>query len=1033
MSTSPPSSSSSSASSPSSSSVEDILKKEFDSMLNDDNVNASDTLDFLLQNINAEFDTSSSSSSSHPSSPPDWSQLSAWTNDAKLFDPTTDIDFTIGMDMDFDPHVTVDPSSLHFNTSIFTQQDTVAVTPETPFVLSPNPNTAQALVSASIFHLDNQSTPVPWASSVFSNTGTRRLSVTSSSSSSGASLSPVCDSSASSDSGHSETDAAMELAHKVRQASGVTLAVPVSAQVQQIAAAGGQAKLPIPRLPRPNVAVPAKRTVVKSPSSPEGSLSPSPTPSLEKVDPLGQNASAAGSTAPTTTGRPKTSHTTIERRYRTNLNARIIGLKQSVPALRVLEPKLSAELGYEDVVDSRGFVDGVKVARKMSKANILGKATEYIRVLKKRESRLRREQDGLKSLLSGLVGGPALLKEWEREWRDRFGGSEKDEIEDEGGSDDEEEDSDGDEDEGRARKKAKVTKVIKKEKPAPKPLSAPPPVMPMASGIVPEKRKRGRPRKNPVPSAPPSSTPTPLMMAEQPVMMQQDVTMQEPIAHAQPAQQYLLAAFAFFSVFNSPLTNNYSRSHSAPHSHAHHGTVITEPSAYMPPPPRTFYGYGAHEIIQAFHLLVSTLVFFYVVLPWISGVLKHGSVITKAITRFASYFTHSRKQHPYLDPRQSLTLKRSALTDALIPSKRGLVDEASQLRNALGVSSGVVGLMQGVIKAARIDRGIELNQLEQRAWVRLGEIVAFDNTVPKATRLQTYWCMSWHISTFAASTTDLSTLALIIQPVSSAKAASLWDRARKQELLRPYERIVLSNMTVDDAAEWLAKWRLWHETERKGRCAACEKRTPLGVLAAILIRERLRKHAAAMFVRTVPGEDGNDALVYDADKEFQEEQERKETIEAGKSIGGRTAELAILLERIWDTGFVSHEDVLPAPRQLGTNKNPDEDVDCEDEHDLASTDEAEIRSLLSATVMYRRIFPSSFPACGSSSSVSLILSPPPSPSRRNLALHSQLRIALGTPVDHTTGRLCDEKLGAALEEARDRVEVGIFVLELNKL
>lgn len=30
-------------------------------------------------------------------------------------------------------------------------------------------------------------------------------------------------------------------------------------------------------------------------------------------------------------------------------------------------------------------IDGVKVARKGSKANVLGKATEYIRVLKRRE------------------------------------------------------------------------------------------------------------------------------------------------------------------------------------------------------------------------------------------------------------------------------------------------------------------------------------------------------------------------------------------------------------------------------------------------------------------------------------------------------------------------------------------------------------------------------------------------------------------------------------------------------------------------
>lgn len=104
--------------------------------------------------------------------------------------------------------------------------------------------------------------------------------------------------------------------------------------------------------------------------------------------------------------KPKTSHTTIERRYRTNLNARIQSLRAAVPALRVLEQKdgnrvgnlglkagtrkaqgtsgkgkVGSELGpgEEDVVDERGFVDGVKVARKGSKANVLGKAVEYIR------------------------------------------------------------------------------------------------------------------------------------------------------------------------------------------------------------------------------------------------------------------------------------------------------------------------------------------------------------------------------------------------------------------------------------------------------------------------------------------------------------------------------------------------------------------------------------------------------------------------------------------------------------------------------
>jgi hypothetical protein len=70
-------------------------------------------------------------------------------------------------------------------------------------------------------------------------------------------------------------------------------------------------------------------------------------------------------------------------------------LKDAVPALRVLESKEWAKKdqhspegpepdeklersAWDDIIDERGFVDGVKVARKISKAIVLGKATEYI-------------------------------------------------------------------------------------------------------------------------------------------------------------------------------------------------------------------------------------------------------------------------------------------------------------------------------------------------------------------------------------------------------------------------------------------------------------------------------------------------------------------------------------------------------------------------------------------------------------------------------------------------------------------------------
>jgi hypothetical protein len=56
-------------------------------------------------------------------------------------------------------------------------------------------------------------------------------------------------------------------------------------------------------------------------------------------------------------------------------------LKDAVPALRVLDKKKDGDKAsgrYMDVVDERGFADGVKIARKVSKANVLGKAAEYI-------------------------------------------------------------------------------------------------------------------------------------------------------------------------------------------------------------------------------------------------------------------------------------------------------------------------------------------------------------------------------------------------------------------------------------------------------------------------------------------------------------------------------------------------------------------------------------------------------------------------------------------------------------------------------
>lgn len=324
--------------------------------------------------------TMSDSSSSHPDSPPDWSQFSSlWDNDSVKLDPAAfdfGLNIPLGMDLDFDPSsLTIDPTALHFDPKMFTTD----LTPFQPQQLLGFPQTLPP----------------------------RRMSITSSSSSSGASfsdLTPVASipsiPSTAATSPHlspgvhvhlpaSVNDPLDELAQSVRQTSGVTLAVPVQGQAEQLTFSStlivalvhhfsnlrlDAPKLPIPRLQRHSPPATNKRK----------------SPATEPISPL--DPGLGGTVA--VIGRPKTSHTTIERRYRTNLNARIQSLKDAVPALRVLETKEKASKGqdgpeaeslerpdkpvWDDVVDERGLVDGVKVARKISKANVLGKAAEYI-------------------------------------------------------------------------------------------------------------------------------------------------------------------------------------------------------------------------------------------------------------------------------------------------------------------------------------------------------------------------------------------------------------------------------------------------------------------------------------------------------------------------------------------------------------------------------------------------------------------------------------------------------------------------------
>jgi hypothetical protein len=259
-------------------------------------------------------------------------------------------------------------------------------------------------------------------------------------------------------------------------------------------------------------------------------------------------------------------------------------------------------------------------------------------------------------------------------------------------------------------------------------------------------------------------------------------------------------------------------------------------------------------------------------------------------------------------------------------------------------------------------------------------------------------------------------MALLMRRISGSKAAVLWNRAKNAQLLRPHEKLALKLLTVDNAATRLA-------TRTRGHSEKTEKYSPIGVLASIMITERTKWHAATLFVQTVVQDQSCDWQEGDGkDREHFEEEER-ELIEAAKSLGGRTRELGEMLERVWKLEVRSLEDVDRA------FESPEDGAGKEDNDEVEG-----IKALLKAVVLYRRIFPTSI----ISRTNGTLLSPPPSPSRKNSKMHLALRRLLGSSVFDDGGFVSQmsasggdegERLGLALDDARDRVVDMLIDLE----
>lgn len=95
----------------------------------------------------------------------------------------------------------------------------------------------------------------------------------------------------------------------------------------------------------------------------------------------------------------KVSHNMIEKKYRTNINSKILELRDAVPTLRIATGKVNVLVAE---------LEGLLPALKLNKASVLTKATEYIKHLERKNDIMRQQIVQLQNLIQDANMNPSL-------------------------------------------------------------------------------------------------------------------------------------------------------------------------------------------------------------------------------------------------------------------------------------------------------------------------------------------------------------------------------------------------------------------------------------------------------------------------------------------------------------------------------------------------------------------------------------------------------------------------------------------------